>query len=780
MAAGSAAPFRNTGARIVRVCRGIAALALLCLSFGAHAALHVSVTTSADEFGAGAGCSLREALYAIGHASAFGGCTLGSGLFVDSISVPAGTYTITRVPVMGNQEAGGAFYVSKQVFISGAGAGKTILDGGLIDRVLDIEPAANGASVSVYSLSIRNGLTPFNGLHGSYGAGIYADFTGSMYVNGVVISDSGDDSGSASALFVQSATANVASTTVMRNRGIAAFLYHTAVSEFDNVTISGNTAYTYSAGLVVDNTSGLLTINNSTIVYNTGGNTDSVPGNDGGGLHVFSALVNVRNSIVARNSIGPRSGGADCYGVITSQGYNLIEDTGNCVISGSSVGNIVGVDPKLAPLFDYGSGVPTHLLLPGSPALDTGNPAAAGSGGSACLAVDARGASRTPSRCDMGAYEYGADFVVASTADAADANLGDGVCASTLPGSPCTLRAAIDEAGSGSAFRTIRVPFGSYALTLPTAGPTLASTHAVTLLGDGADRSSIVAQAQSSVPLSVLQPGVALLGMRMGGAGGALIVGNGSVLLDAMRMTGSSGLPAILLLECCASDLLMVDSSVDHNSADVVFGGGGMYVGSGSTATILNSTFAANRTLHDGGGIYNHGGSVAMAFTTIAGNTAHASAAGDVGGGGIARGGAGSFYVTNSIVANNIDTSGQGPDCAAIIQVTVGRTLLRDTTGCTMGGPPAYVWSGVDPELTSLAAQGGHTPTMGLSQTSRAHGLLTDSNDCVDARGVEVLTDQRGTVRPGAGITYGINDQWTCDLGAFQGVTDVIFADGLE
>ncbi len=48
----------------------------------------------------------------------------------------------------------------------------------------------------------------------------------------------------------------------------------------------------------------------------------------------------------------------------------------------------------------------THALLPGSPAIGAGSPAAPGTGGNACETTDQRGMSRPQGdRCDMGAYE---------------------------------------------------------------------------------------------------------------------------------------------------------------------------------------------------------------------------------------------------------------------------------------------------------------------------------------------------------------------------------------
>jgi hypothetical protein len=48
----------------------------------------------------------------------------------------------------------------------------------------------------------------------------------------------------------------------------------------------------------------------------------------------------------------------------------------------------------------------THALEPGSPAINAGDPAVPGSGGSACEANDQRGIARPQNgRCDIGAYE---------------------------------------------------------------------------------------------------------------------------------------------------------------------------------------------------------------------------------------------------------------------------------------------------------------------------------------------------------------------------------------
>src|SRR6185295_20419084 len=96
----------------------------------------------------------------------------------------------------------------------------------------------------------------------------------------------------------------------------------------------------------------------------------------------------------------------DCAGLkLTSQGHNLIQRP-NCTIDGDRTGDVVGQDPLLAPLAHRGS-TWTHALLPGSPARDSGSPAAAGVAG-ACESTDQRGVARPQpggGRCDIGAFE---------------------------------------------------------------------------------------------------------------------------------------------------------------------------------------------------------------------------------------------------------------------------------------------------------------------------------------------------------------------------------------
>ncbi|MGH2661835.1 MAG: choice-of-anchor Q domain-containing protein [Actinomycetota bacterium] len=169
----------------------------------------------------------------------------------------------------------------------------------------------------------------------------------------------------------------------------------------ENVTVSGNVTIDCCAGITHDTTGMTLTANNLTVTGNRA-NTDNTGSENGAGISNFDGTVLLRNSISSGNTIGAPGVGPDCFGPITSQGHNLIGTTADCTFT-TTTGDIIGQDPRLGPLADNGGlAGQTHALLAGSPAIDAGDPAIPGSGGTACAATDQRGLARN---CDIGAYE---------------------------------------------------------------------------------------------------------------------------------------------------------------------------------------------------------------------------------------------------------------------------------------------------------------------------------------------------------------------------------------
>jgi CSLREA domain-containing protein len=345
---------------------GVVVAGSLALAGPARAGV-IAVTTTADEYGTNmAACALREAIEAANTDTTFGGCTAGSA--PDTIMLPAGTYTLSLAPTP-DGNADGDLNIESDVTLDPTGV--VTIDGGTIDRVFS---TGSSTAFTVADLTITRGTTP------DEGAAILN--AGTLTLTGVTLT--GNQAG-----FGGGAISNVGGTVTLRN-----------------VTISGNQADGDGGGL--NNVAGTATLNNVTMANNTADNNANGTGN-GGGIFVDSGPVNISNSIVGDNDDkSPGSAGKhkDCSGTLTSGGYNLIEDTTGCTISGTTTGNITGKNPQLFPLADNGGPTRTHALRKGSDAVDAGNPAAPGSGATACEAMDQRGTSRPQGpRCDIGSFE---------------------------------------------------------------------------------------------------------------------------------------------------------------------------------------------------------------------------------------------------------------------------------------------------------------------------------------------------------------------------------------
>ena len=163
----------------------------------------------------------------------------------------------------------------------------------------------------------------------------------------------------------------------------------------ENSTISGNVAYAYGGGIY---NQGILTITSSTITGNDG--------LAGGGVYA-AATADLTNSIVANNI-----GGDWVASAPSASGINIIRD-------GSVTGfNILNVNPLISGLGDFGgflvgdfntglSAIPTHFLLPGSPAIDAGDDAFVGT------SFDQRGGDRQVGIVDIGAVEFqGTELII--------------------------------------------------------------------------------------------------------------------------------------------------------------------------------------------------------------------------------------------------------------------------------------------------------------------------------------------------------------------------------
>jgi hypothetical protein len=141
-----------------------------------------------------------------------------------------------------------------------------------------------------------------------------------------------------------------------------------------NSTISGNDGSFGTDGDGVDDYGnfgggvanyGNLTVTNSTI-------TDNTAVNSGGAIY-NEVMANIGNTVLnAGASGGTIFNDFNEGGTVTSLGYNLASDNGGGVLTGP--GDQINTDPMLGPLQDNGGPTFTHALLPGSPAINAGNP----------------------------------------------------------------------------------------------------------------------------------------------------------------------------------------------------------------------------------------------------------------------------------------------------------------------------------------------------------------------------------------------------------------------
>lgn len=149
-----------------------------------------------------------------------------------------------------------------------------------------------------------------------------------------------------------------------------------------NVTVSGNAAGRGGNGAPfgdggsgggVFNAYGSVEVSHSAVCDNNAGTSGDGAGatdGTGGGLASLNAGLQAHHTIVASNQAATA---LDCSGTLQSAGYNLIENTNDCTVTGTASGNIYGQDPLFAPLSKNGGPTRTHALLPGSPCIDAGN-----------------------------------------------------------------------------------------------------------------------------------------------------------------------------------------------------------------------------------------------------------------------------------------------------------------------------------------------------------------------------------------------------------------------
>jgi CSLREA domain-containing protein len=218
----------------------------------------------------------------------------------DNVRVPAGTYVLGIPGGVEDASLTGDLDVRDDLTISGAGSGRTVIDGAHQDRVLHVA----GTTVQVSGVTIRNGSVSTD-LHGG---GILN--TGTLTVSESAI------------------TGNAAHP----DEGHGGGAYNAGTMTVTNSTVSGNTAFLLG-GLGSINT---LTVVETTITGNTvRGFAETFAG---AGIGVLNGSLAVTDSVISGNSTpNGAPGGIGVLGDATISGSTISDNSAGGVLFGGGV-----------------------------------------------------------------------------------------------------------------------------------------------------------------------------------------------------------------------------------------------------------------------------------------------------------------------------------------------------------------------------------------------------------------------------------------------------------
>ena len=242
----------------------------------------------------------------------------------------------------------GELLVSHSVTIIGPSADVLAVDGNMISRVF--RTPVSGKTITISGFMIRNGHA------GNAGGGIDNENNDTLVITNCTISGN--------------------------TAGLGGGMFNGGPLTIGSTTVSGNSAA--NGGGIYNSGGGMATITNSTVSGNSAG--------EGGGIFNIGVFA-ITNSTLSNNSaslaggvfnnevlqigdtilnMGASGANISNFGTVTSLGYNLSSDSGGGALNGP--GDQINTDPLLGPLQDNGGPTFTHALLPGSPAINTGNP----------------------------------------------------------------------------------------------------------------------------------------------------------------------------------------------------------------------------------------------------------------------------------------------------------------------------------------------------------------------------------------------------------------------
>jgi predicted outer membrane repeat protein len=742
---------------------------------------------AADDGGTGNNVAISGLTLTGGHVSYFGGAIYNfENLTISGCSVASNSASF-----------GGAIYTAGDL---------TILDSNILNNIASLQ---GGGIDSFGKLTVQNSLISGNSCFGSFGGGIVAyddaTLTSTVISNNSAKSTGGGIQGMHGVLSISDCTLSGNSAGTV---GGAAYIKEEGVPEENQVTIqnsaiTSNTAGT-AGGIYAASTSislsqvtiaqnsaaiaagiELIRTFSATIGYSTIANNNSIQ--FGGGVTLGGAGLTLDNSIVAKNAGIFGSDIATLFSSTVTPTYSLIgNNDGSGLTATQGVpdanGNLIGgafpnqpIDPLLGELAYHGGPTQNYALLPGSPAIDRGNPSAvAGSG--AVPQFDQREspyARVAGGRIDIGAFESQnlspLILVVDTLVDEDDGNYAAG---------DLSLREAIGLANA----RQFSIDTISFAPTLTAGGPAsivltqgqLSVTDSVVINGpSGSNKLKIDASGNDPTPnmnegngSRVIQMTAEddLLGMAVtinnltltGGdnsslPGGGAIAAQGSLTLNNCVLSGNNSTGVGGAVAMPNGNLTVTSSTISGNTSQT--SGGGIYINGNATITnsslsgnsaygggaiyatksfdrstqlTITSTSIENNSAVTGGGIDANAGSEIFSPTTLSLNVVQSTISGNsANGAGVGRGGGGIYTqkatteIDNSTISGNTSTSvGGGMAVYGSVVVIHNSTITKNSAQGSGSGIQSDGASGTQIQIQSSIVAGNIGVNKDLSSSN--------------------------------------------------------------
>ena len=639
--------------------------------------------------------TLREAVDAANNATNPGLITDGRHRILFSPTIAAGSQiTLTSGELLLNPWNG-------EISIIGLGRDRLTISGNNTSRIFNI---AAGVNADVSGLTLADGLATSGGAilnNGTlsisdsvfnsnrstlYGGGILNEAT--LHLTNTMFS--GNSSAFGGGLFnggVGSAMVNTSTFAENFASNDGGGIYNMHSLSLTNSTLSGNGANGFGGGIASQTN---ITTLNTTITRNQADANENLAGT-GGGIHSYGGASLLTNTIIAGNLSGSAPDDLTGNGAAPTSRNNLV---GNAAAAGGLVdgsnGNIVGnagsgtldITAILdVNLIDNGGNTPTHALVPGGLAIDSGSNVDAAS-----LGTDQRGLPRVfflGATVDIGAVEsdngaveshkVAGAFVVDTSTDNFDSNFSAG---------QFSLREAVLLANEHAGADLVTFANGITNVTL-TAGQLLLADPSQTTIDGGGVIVERIDDFTLPLPADCPRPGdpaekpanfeypkerclgplFRVLKISNGAAANVneLTIRNGNV----ERTDSSPGDIGGGILN--DGTLAVFDSSILYNR-----GANGGGIANRGTLTVANSKIS-NFSTFDGGGIANYG-DLTVTNSTLSENGTGLVSEGK--GGSIFN--AGMATMTNSIVAKNTVYQGDGGGIYNTGIVTITNSIVAE------------------------------------------------------------------------------------------------------